>query len=264
MKNRRLYKFIAALALLAALPLAAAQDKSTEKLKEAPFKTYHNRYEIRFLDLHTAEQLAWDLCSFRDSCRVTAQSIEGTSGGILAVEADALTHEGIARELAKLDVAPKTQNFQLILLAGSTKAGSSPKDLSAGAQKALNDLKGFLPYKSYELLDSTLIPATREAQASARLVGRANAAYNLRMSFRASGLGAEEQLFVSRFFLREEPGTTPVVPIRPNVILGSEHRAPRDLVDTTFSLKPGETIVVGTSRLDGSEDALVVLLTALK
>lgn len=261
------------LASLTALPLAARQQEKppenapadkAEKLANAPLRTYHNRYEIRFLDLHSAEQMAWNLCSFRDSCRVTAQSTEGKAGGILAVEADALTHERIARELARLDLAPKTQSFQLILLAGSTRSGSSPKDLSPGAQKALNDLKGFLPYKSYELLDTTLVLATREAAATARLVGRADAAYNLRMSFRPTGLGEEEQLFVDRFSLREDPGTTPVVPTGPNNVGAPMHRAPRDLVDTTFSLKPGETIVVGTSRLDGSEDALVVLLTALK
>ncbi len=269
MMYRKTLWTLSLIASLAALPLAARQqekppENAPEKLKMAPLETYQNRYEIRFLDLHSAEQLAWNLCSFRDSCRVTAQSTEGKAGGLLAVSADALTHERIVRELARVDVAPKTQSFQLILLAGSAQAGSSPKDLSPGAQKALNDLKGFLPYKSYERLDTTLVLATHEGMATARLVGRAGAAYNLRMAFRPSGLGEEEQLFVSRFSLREDPATTPVVPIGPSPGVSTDHRAPRDLVDTTFSLKPGETIVVGTSRLDGSEDALVVLLTALK
>jgi len=271
MKRLSLYAFVTAFALLvsgAGSPLPAKiqdnpPEKAPEKLKDAPLRTYENRYEIRFLDLHSAEQLAWDLCSFRDSCRVTAQSTDDKGGGVLAVSADALTHERIVRELAKRDVAPKTQVFQLVLLTGSAKAGASPKDLSAGAQKALNDLKGFLPYKSYELLDSTLMPATRGTVSTARLVGRAGAAYGLRMGFRAGGSGADEKLFVDRFYLGEESGTTPIQPpAGPNTGSGG-HRAPRDLVNTSFSLKPGETIVVGTSRLDGSEDALVILLTAL-
>jgi hypothetical protein len=262
---RKLLPYLVPLALLLAVPLRAAQEKAAAegKLTAPPSSTYSNQYEIRFLDLHSAEQLAWDLCSYRDSCRVRALSAEGKEGGVLGVEADALTHEKIVRELARLDVAPKTQRFQLILLAGNAKAGASPKDLSPGAQKALNDLKGFLPYKSYELLDSTLVPATREAMATARLVGQGGVAYNLRLAFRAGGSGADAQLFVSQFRLREDAGTTPLVPIRADGSGPQEHRAPRDLVDTTFSLKPGETIVVGTSRLDGSEDALVILLTAL-
>lgn len=254
------------LALLGAVPTTARQDKPQEKdgkLSQPPLETHSNRYEIRFLDLHSAEKLAWDLCSYRDSCRVTAQSTEGKAGGLLAVEADTRTLEKIARELARLDVAPKTQTFQLILLSGSTRAGASPKDLSQGAQKALNDLKGFLPYKSYELLDATLVPTTPDSAVTARLVGRAGAAYELRMGYRSGGTGEDAQIYFSRFFVREEPGTTPVLPTAgPNPGSG-EHRPPREMVNTTFSLKPGETIVVGTSRLEGSEDALVILLTAL-
>jgi hypothetical protein len=37
----------------------------------------------------------------------------------------------------------------------------------------------------------------------------------------------------------------------------------RPLLQTTFSLKEGETIVVGTSKADGADGALVVLLTAV-
>lgn len=268
MKKLWMLALAGALATLGTLPLSAAQEKEKEREKEPPRpgsplnETYENRYEIRFLDLHSAEQLAWDVCSVRDTCRVTAVSMEGKPGGVLAFRADAKTQEKLARELAKRDVAPKTQVFQVTLLAANTSSGSSPKDLSAGAQKALNDLKGFLPYKSYELLDSTLIPATRESNATARLVGRDGLAYDIRLGFHPSGPDSGGEIFVSRFNLNEEPGTTPLVPASPNSP-SMEHRAPRGLIDTTFSLKPGETIVVGTSHLDGSGDALVTLLTAL-
>jgi hypothetical protein len=281
MKNRFSFA-IPALALALAVPLAASPAPSTKQeppaegvpAPSAPSvpaerqdlrsRIHGIRYEVRYLDLHTAQEVAWEACGGNESCRVAAQSNDGSPGGLMEVQTDAGTHQKIVRRLAELDIAPQTQGFQLILLAGSAQAGASPKDLSAGAQKALNDLKGFLPYKSYALLDSSFLPATPEAQSTARLVGRGGAAYNLRMAFRSSGLEEKRQLFVNRFALREEGGTTPIVPSRTDGTGGTERRAPRDLVDTTFSLKPGETIVVGTSRLDGSEDALVVLLTALK
>jgi hypothetical protein len=38
----------------------------------------------------------------------------------------------------------------------------------------------------------------------------------------------------------------------------------RPLLSTTFSMELGETVVVGTSKLDGPDKALVVLLTALR
>ena len=37
----------------------------------------------------------------------------------------------------------------------------------------------------------------------------------------------------------------------------------RHLIETTFSVKEGETIVVGSSKADGADGALVVLLTAV-
>jgi hypothetical protein len=37
----------------------------------------------------------------------------------------------------------------------------------------------------------------------------------------------------------------------------------KDIVETSFSMKVGETVVVGTSKLDGGDEALVVLVTAL-
>jgi hypothetical protein len=35
-------------------------------------------------------------------------------------------------------------------------------------------------------------------------------------------------------------------------------------MDTSFSMKRGETVVVGTSKLNGGDDALVVLLTSME
>ena len=47
--------------------------------------------------------------------------------------------------------------------------------------------------------------------------------------------------------------------------IGSAPRASRNrnLVASSFSLMPGETIVVGSSKLEGGGAAIVVLLTAI-
>ena len=42
-----------------------------------------------------------------------------------------------------------------------------------------------------------------------------------------------------------------------------ETRPGGSLIDTSFGLKEGETLVVGTSKVGGSNDALVVLVTAV-
>lgn len=42
-----------------------------------------------------------------------------------------------------------------------------------------------------------------------------------------------------------------------------EDVSPKDLLRTSFQLDSGETVVVGTSRLNGGDSALVVLVTAV-
>jgi len=39
--------------------------------------------------------------------------------------------------------------------------------------------------------------------------------------------------------------------------------AGRRIIDTTFSMDVGETVVVGTSRLGGGDRAIIALLTAV-
>jgi hypothetical protein len=51
---------------------------------------------------------------------------------------------------------PKQNGFSVVLLIGDTQNAGGPDGLPAapGLRKALNDVKEFLPYKSYRLLDS--------------------------------------------------------------------------------------------------------------
>jgi len=254
---------IAAALLLMAAPLAAAAPRQAEESTPKPSSTYGNRYDIRFMDLHAAEVLAWEQCSVKERCKVTALALSGdpVRKGHLEVSADGATHERIARALAVQDSTPRTQTFQVVLLAAGSKAGSSASDLSKSAQKALDDLREFLPYKSYQVLDTAWLRTTQGAEG--RLVGRQGAAYNLRLRFRPVGGAEDKNLFVELFRLDEEPGTPRASSEAKVGEPGIAPRAPRDLIETSFGLKEGETIVVGTSKIDGSDEALVVLLTAV-
>ncbi len=257
---------LAVLLALAALPVAAspAQESTPQ-----PTPINGNRFEIRFMDLHAAEQLAWDQCQTKDRCQISASAFVGdsqkwvgdtTMKGFLEVRADAATHERIARALAKADAAPLTQSFQLLLLAASVRPATGGPEIPEGVRKALTDLRSFLPYKGYQLLDSSWLRATQDKPTEARIVGREGAGYNLRLRFRTT---ASEELFVDAFELSEEPGVPrPASDASKDSPARAPH-APRDLITTSFSLKRGETIVVGTSKIDGSDEALVVLLTAV-
>jgi hypothetical protein len=213
------------------------------------------------MDLHAVEVLAWDQCAQKDRCRIGTLAVDGSPSrrGHLEVTADATTQEKIARVLAKEDATPRTQRFQLLLLAASAKAGGGGPEVPANTQKALADLKEFLPFKSYELLDMAWLSATQDRTAEAHMVGRPGQNYRMIMRFRNVGARADRDLFVDAFQLTLEPFATKAE--------GGEgkdtHHPGRELIDTSFGLKEGETLVVGTSKVDGLDEAVVVLLTAV-
>lgn len=235
---------------LAALPAGAAQDGG------AP-AAYGNRYEIRFLDLHAAELLAWSQCPNKERCRVMSLVTPGEqdkpSKTYVEVYADAAVHERIVQALAKEDAAPRTRTFQVVLLLADSKPEDPAPRLPAGAQKALQDIRDLLPFKSYHVLDTTWLRTTRTAEG--RLLGLRDQGYNVSLRFRNVGSVEGKSLYVDGFDVREDPETVRDAE--------GNRRAPRRLIQTSFGLEVGETIVVGTSRLDGGEQGLVVLLTAV-
>lgn len=238
---------LAGAGVTAAAPAVAAQNAATV----AP--TTGNRYRIFHLDLHAAELLAWEQCTQKERCQVTGATSDGVSS--IDLHADAATHERFARVLAREDAAPRTQIFQVMLLEAATAgAAEAPADLAAGARQALADLQAFLPFKSYRLLDNAWLRAT--SNVVGRLVGTGGVSYEVGLHFRRVGDSKSDQLFVSSFRLREE-GDAVLVNEK------GERRAPRMLLNTSFDLSAGETIVVGTSRVDGTDKALVILLTAV-
>lgn len=254
MRSQRALRLMLAASVLAPAILAA-QPKGPD--------VYDNRYEIRFLDTHAAEKLAWDQCGpdVKDSCRVTAYREENRR--YISLRADRKAHEQFVNLLVKVDTAPRSQRIQILLLAASTKPGGPGADLPANAQKALADLKEFLPYKSYQVLDAAWVPATQERLAEGRLSG-GNVGYWYRLRFRTAGAADGNDLHMESFRLDQERGlapsstppagdASPIPPPQPG----------RTLLETAFNIKVGETVVVGTSKIDGGDAALVTLVTVL-
>lgn len=246
---RKYCRWIPLLLLLAA-PAAAADPATSPTIRPG-------RYEIHFMDLHAAEVLAWDQCpaALKDDCQITAASTQDYRLKYLEVMADSATHERIVRALAKADAAPHTQVFQVVLLAASNRTGGAPLALPPGAEKALADIRSLLPFKSYEQLDSALLRTTSTVEG--HLVGRDGRPYKTWLHFRAVGGADSKELFVDQFELSEEVSFPPGKPE------SKDRRSSREMISTSFGLKQGETIVVGTSKSIEGDEALVLLLTAM-
>jgi hypothetical protein len=221
--------------------------------------------------------------------------------------------------------------FSVVLVLGETQPGGAAgtQDLPAGARKALTDMREFLPYKHYRVLDAQWTsccaprPTTQVAGRLQGVVGTPgpNGAVNLvsrpyAFSVAASlsmtnipvrfvltpvdqggrtdphsaektrelerereDLRAQIEALVSQIHRTKERvdvGLVPVDEIRPlqdrhaqlqrrlaSLDADSETDGVRPIIDSSFTMDAGETVVVGTSRV-GGDKALIAIVTAVR
>jgi len=209
---------------------------------------------------------------------------------------------------------PAPQGFSVVLVLGENQSASVADNVPPAARKALADMKDFLPYRGYRLLDAQWILGSQRS--TSRLRGPDDQEYQL--TLRTTQLAGGH---VSVTFQMQEASALTVVTARdadeaaarraaevdlqtrlgrlqaeaaamkqrlgekhPNVVAVSAEienlkmrlaefesgdARPRSLfgsrsvIDTTFSMDIGETVVVGTSRMRGGDKALIALLTAV-
>ena len=130
------------------------------------------------------------------------------------------------------------RGFSVVLLLGEQQGSVPAEGLSPSALRAIADIKEFLPYKGYRVLDTQWVAGSWHASSKGRIASLDN--------------------FILDFFI-ETDGTG-----------GARFRlggGSNPLLDNSFAIKAGETVVVGTSRVMASrpqpDAAMIVLLTAV-
>jgi hypothetical protein len=253
-----------------------------------------------------------------------------------------------AAQSGRSERAPLPQGFSVVLVLGDIQAVAATDDVPPAARKALNDMKEFLPFKSYKLLDAAWLmccgqdprartlssshPEALSARGSVTqlLRGPDEREYELELTtsradgsrvfvkFALSGPPAPEiaaadlamatrslnrriadlrdtramldkqlqearkkvdvgvssgndipkmELEIRRLDRELEEMTTQLAESqagrattpRPSTNSGRRNT----IIDTSFTMDVGETVVVGTSRLRGGSKALIALLTAV-
>ena len=205
-------------------------------------------------------------------------------------------------------------SFSVVLLVGDTQGPSSLENLpsSPGIHKALNDVKDFLPYRSYRVLDTQWLRSgmthmngadgqdyevTVEAGEFMRVKdggvmpfdpssGKPSVLvinFHLQESGAATIAGEEYARSVQAAELDKQRAAlkAQLTALREQVKKDSDAMVQemearikridaqirlaraRKLLDSHFEMAPGETVVVGTSKIGGGDKALVVLLTAV-
>jgi len=158
----------------------------------------------------------------------------------------------------------RTFTFQLVLLAAETTPGATQfENVPANAQKALADVKDFLPYKSYRLLDLAWLRSSRAAEA--QLAGPDGRTLSASIAF-VTSREARDRIDVQRLVVVESPALPAMLleaPRQDGAPTAVAPRAIRPLLETSFGMRAGETVVVGTAKLDGPSKALVVIVSAI-
>ena len=220
-------------------------------------------------------------------------------------------------------VAANIHGFSVVLVVGSTQGANASDGVPEAARKALADMKDFLPYKRYQLIDAAWMLCCASFEGGRGIAGRMRGPDNREYSYTIEPLGVTEGKVNLRFGLREVTGTTSaegrtlsdaarvihdqqlheavreaadatldlkaiqrryevgLTPqpdyekARQRVRLAEERVTQlkdgypgepartntRNLIDSTFAVSPGETVVIGTSRVMGDQ-ALIAVLTA--
>jgi hypothetical protein len=244
----------------------------------------------------------------------------------LAARQQASGQRPSAQPMAPRQSQPAPLGFSVVLVVGDLQAGGGEDDVPPAARRALSDMKDFLPYKSYKLVDAAWIIGTNRA--ASRLKGPDDREYELEIvssgALRSNQLtqaGANENRISVGFSLRDagsarsEDGgegaaseaegaqlraqlgalrdrlrdvRTRNTPDHPSVraieeqirelegrmsavrttseqrrVQSNARAAGRSVINTSFAMDIGETVVVGTSRMSGNSKALIALLTAV-
>ena len=226
------------------------------------------------------------------------------------------------------------RGFNVVLLLGDMQGADVQDNIPIPARKALSDMRDFLPYKNYRLLDTQWIIGASSGPAVTRLRGVEEQEYELEL--RASPLltpgpgGIDQRGLSVRFVLRDgDAGTLAILTkgdgdrgkseaasaeisreifqlererddlqlrvskgrkqveigtsdpdevkrlemqltavmrrisdLKQSLSASSSKAAGRTVIDTSFRMDDGETVVVGTSKVKGGGKALIALLTA--
>lgn len=157
---------------------------------------------------------------------------------------------------------PPTRLFQIVVLVASPQGTDSLADLPANTRTAVEDVRSFLPFRSYRAVDTALVRTAKVARTVMK--GADDAEYQVSFSIGPRpaplppGAGRPEE--------SARAAAASVIDVRFEVLglaATKERPTEADIVMTTsFSAEPGKTVVVGSSRLGGG-DALVFLFTAL-
>jgi len=151
--------------------------------------------------------------------------------------------------LKEIDVRPADLQFTVELILGSLQ-DQEKKDIDKDllSDPVIKELKDLLRYKSFKLLDSSIIKVQDTERSSQRMGGEGK---SFKLSFHPR-------------YIKEDKDDILQIELRLAEHLGINQEGKEmtlTLIDTTLTLKNGERTVVGVSKLDGGDKALILIVS---
>jgi hypothetical protein len=168
----------------------------------------------------------------------------------------------------KLDVVPPpppaalhaSLELTVYLVIGSAEAKGD--DVPADLASTIKQLHGSFAYKSYRMVDSFVLRG-RDGE-SAMMTGALPGASpgNYRFGYEHAGVSGDSphSIRIDKLFMVARVGT----PERPNgnpLVNTQLVQGPENQLNTSIDVREGQKVVVGKSRLHGSDDALILVVT---
>jgi len=165
--------------------------------------------------------------------------------------------EKILSILKEIDIKPRELQFAVDLILGSMSERPTDKDAASAdypdrrikSDPLIKELSKLLTYESFQRLDSTLI----------------NVQDNNRSTQMLGGAGMSFRLDLRPRYIKEEKGDFIRLELQ---LLSNRYKLDGSplslmLIETTLSLRSGERAVVGVSKLNGGDKALILILSGV-
>ncbi len=198
---------------------------------------------IKYIEVKWAEDLLDPYTSRRGTIRRLHD------GNKLVIEDTPENVEKILAILKEVDIKPLDLQFNVDLILGSTASKSEEGfDRGLKSDPVMKELSQLLQYKSFKRLDSALMKVQDNKRSSQRMGGD-NLMFRLQLRPR---------------YIREDKGDSIQVELYLSQDMGLNSEGKRSsisLVETALSIKSGEKTVVGVSKLNGGDKALILILS---
>lgn len=175
-----------------------------------------------------------------------------SSSKILTLSATAENIEKVKQVLREVDVKPADILFTVQLVLGSETE-------AAGADPIQNDplvkeLRGLLRYKSYTLLDSSMVRVVHKENAEVVMGPKAEFVFALwpEVSGDTKNPVVKTQVRLRQVLRAATPESATMKAAQPVVTT---------LIESTLNIKSGERTVVGVSKLDGGDKGLILIIS---